>query len=469
MSKFDRKTATALLVAATLFMEILDATVISTALPIIAADFNVAAAHLSVGISAYLVAVTVFIPISGWAADRLGPKTVFCAAICVFVIASVLCAISTNLYTFTGARILQGLGGAMMVPVGRLVVLRALPKNQIVRGMAILTWPALAAPLIGPVLGGWIAQTFSWHWIFLMNVPLGIIALTIGMVLIENHKSEPQRFDVTGFLLSGIGFGLFMAGLESFSGRPDSLLVPGLLTSCGLVLLILTFRHMAVSPGPLFSLKAMSVATFRITVIGGSAIRIGLSSAPFLIPLMLQLALGFTPVEAGTLLLWLFAGNLAIKPATTWIMNTFGFRTVLLANTVFIAAGFAAIAQFDASTPSWLMALVLFVSGMNRSMHLTVLNTISFADIPQHEMRDANTLGAVLMQMTRGLGITTGALALALATMITGSSTENPSVFDFSLTFYMMAAVSLLALIDSAKLPANAGDAILNKRAAKVS
>ncbi|MBU2979480.1 MFS transporter [Alteromonas sp. C1M14] len=467
MIKLRRRTAITLLVAATLFMEILDATVISTALPIIARDFDVAAAHLSVGISAYLVAVTVFIPISGWAADRFGSKNLFCAAICVFVIASVCCALSTDLYTFTASRVLQGIGGAMMVPVGRLVVLRGLPKDEIVRGMAMLTWPALAAPLIGPVLGGWIAQTFSWNWIFLMNVPLGCIALGFAAYLLDNQEGAPQRFDTIGFLLSGTGFGLLMAGLETFSSRPQSLWLPALLTGVGLLLLLLMFIHMARSSAPLFTLKAMRFPTFRMTILGGSAIRITLSSAPFLIPLMLQLALGFSPVEAGLLLLWLFAGNLTIKPATTWIMNAAGFKTVLVVNTLLIAIGFALIGQFSTTTPSWYMALVLFISGMNRSMHLTVLNTISFADIPQHQMRDANTLSSVVMQMTRGLGITVGALSLALATIVTGSQNGEPAMADFSLTFYIVAGISLLSLVDSLRLPANAGDAILNKRRLK--
>lgn len=448
-------------------MEILDATVISTALPIIARDFDVAASHLSVGISAYLVAVTVFIPISGWAADRFGAKTIFSAAICIFVLASVCCAISTDIYTFTASRVFQGLGGAMMVPVGRLVVLRSLPKEDIVKGMAMLTWPALAAPLIGPVFGGWIAQTFSWHWIFLINVPLGCLALGVGLYLLDNHKAEPQRFDMVGFIISGIGFGLFMAGLEAFSTRPDNLMLPTLLLLGGLSLLIATFRHMAVAPTPLFSLSAMSVATFRLTILGGSAMRIALASAPFLVPLMLQLALGFTPVEAGSVLLWLFAGNLAIKPATTWIMNAAGFKRVMVVNTLLVAAGFVAIGQFSEDTPTWLMAVTLFISGVNRSMHLTVLNTIAFADIPQEKVRDANTLGAVIMQMTRGLGITIGALALAMATIITGSQNGEPMVADFSITFFVIAGISLLSLVDSIRLPHDAGEAILNKRRLK--
>ena len=469
MPRIAHKTATALLVAAALFMEILDSTIITTALPAMAQDFAVPAAHLSVGVSAYLVAVTIFIPISGWAADRFGARRIFASAIIVFILASLLCGASTTLYEFTAARVLQGLGGAMMVPVGRLVVLRNLPKEEIVKSMAILTWPALSAPLIGPVLGGWISENWHWSWIFYMNVPLGLIALGFTFWLLDSQKGEHQQFDFKGFVLSGTGFGLFMAGLESFSSRPDDITLPCALVAVGLLVLIITVRHMLKTPNPLFSLDALQFKTFRTTMLGGSIIRISLSAAPFLIPLMLQLGMGFSAVEAGTVLLWLFAGNLLIKPATTWIMNQFGFKNVLIYNAIIIAAGFAALAFCDDETSGLMLGMILFVSGMARSMHLTVLNTLGFADIPQFKMRDANTLSAVLMQMNRGLGITIGALALALATILLEGSNTDPNTADFQLTMWIMAGITLLSIIDSLTLRQSAGEAILNKRKLRTS
>ncbi|QJR82735.1 MFS transporter [Alteromonas pelagimontana] len=445
-------------------MEILDATIITTALPAIAKDFNVAAAHLSVGVSAYLVAVTLFIPISGWAADRYGARRIFSLAIIIFILSSILCASSTSLPQFTAARVLQGIGGAMMVPVGRLVVIRHLPKDKLVKAMAILTWPALGAPLIGPVLGGWIAENWSWPWIFLINVPLGLIALVFTRLLLTSEKGEPQKFDIKGFLLSGFGFGLFMTGLEIFSSRPENLTLPIVFTLLGLLFLIITVRHIQTAENPLFSLNALKIRTFRFTIFGGSVIRVALSSAPFLIPLMLQLGLGYSAVEAGTLLLWLFGGNLIVKPATTWLMNQFGFKHILIVNGALIAAGFAALALCSTTTPAWALATILFISGMNRSMHLTVLNTISFADIPQAQMRDANTFGAVVMQMTRGLGITVGALALAFGTWLLNGNTANPSVAEFQVTMWVMAFIALLSIIDSVSLPADAGETVLKKR-----
>lgn len=466
MFTFDRRVATALLVAGALFMEILDATVITTALPIIAADFNVPAAHLSVGVSSYLVAVTIFIPISGYVADRFGARRIFMLAISLFVIASVLCAFSYDVLTFTTSRVLQGIGGALMVPVGRLVVLRDLPKERLVNAIAIITWPALGAPLLGPVIGGWIATHWGWPWIFLMNVPLGIIALIASALLLENYKGEATRFDWPGFVLCGTGFGVLMAGLEMLSSLEGNWGLPVALIISGVALLAVAVLYLLKAPSPLLTFSAMYSRTFRLTIIGGSVVRIALSSTPFLIPLMLQLGFGYSAVEAGALLLWLFAGNLAIKPATTWLMNTFGFKRLLVANGVAIAAGFFWLGQLDSTTPYWFLAVVLFICGINRSIHLTVLNTINFADIPNHQMRDANTLSAVLMQMNRGLGITAGALSLALASFLLGGSNSEPVAAHFLLAMDFMGVLALLSIIDSLTLPRNAGQTILKKRSA---
>ncbi|BFT31282.1 MFS transporter [Alteromonas sp. D210916BOD_24] len=448
-------------------MEILDATIITTALPVIAGDFNVPAAHLSIGVSAYLVAVTLFIPLSGYVADKFGARTIFIAAIAVFTFASVLCGLSTSLIEFTLSRILQGLGGAMMVPVGRLVVLRDLPKEKLVKTVAIITWPALSAPLIGPVLGGYIATHFSWQWIFYMNIPLGIIAIVAAQYLLINSKGDVGKFDIKGFLLTGIGFAFFMAGIEFFASASDKLVQPLGIIALGFALMVLAIRHVKKARNPLFSLDAMQHQTFRLSVYGGSVVRIALGSAPFLVPLMLQLGLGYSPVEAGSLLLWLFAGNLAIKPATTWIMNTFGFKRVLVVNGVLIALGFVALALINHTTSSFAIATILFVNGVTRSMHLTLLNTIAFADVPPSKMRDANTLGAILMQMNRGLGITLSALAIATASFILGQSADMPNLQTFTLSMMFMAAVALVSICDSLMLSKEDGDSVLNKRKEK--
>ncbi len=461
MLKPDRRTATALLVAAAFFMENLDATVIATSLPAMARDFGTAPAHLSAGVSAYLVALTVFIPVSGWAADRFGARRVFAAAIAVFTSASLLCALSPSLAMFTAARVLQGIGGAMMVPIGRLVVLRDTPKDALVRTIAILTWPALVAPILGPPLGGWISTHWSWHWIFLPNLPLGTAAFVAALWLIRDGEHRTDGFDLPGFVLSGLGFALFMGGIElaSRADLPAWAGVTALLA--GLGLLGLSARHLRHTENPLFGLAPLGIATFRVTAVGGSLFRTAIGTAPFLLPLMFQLGFGWSAVRAGSLLLWLFAGNLAMKPATTWAMQRFGFRRVLVGNGLMVAAGFAACALLQADTPMPAMAALLFVCGMNRSMQFTALNTVGFADVPAAQMRDATTLFSVLQQMNAGMGIAIGALALSLACLLRGGDAAHAATADFHLAFWLIAGLALLAVIDSARLPRDAGRHLL--------
>jgi len=461
MHSFNRRVAIALLVAATFFMENLDATVIVTSLPAIARDFGTVPVHLSVGVSAYLVALTVFIPVSGWAADRFGARRVFGIAITVFTLASLLCAASTGVVSFTAARILQGLGGAMMVPVGRLMVMRETPKPDIVRAVAILTWPALVAPILGPPVGGWISTHWSWHWIFLLNLPLGAAALAAALILMRNEPMQRQRFDWGGFVLSGLGFGLFMGGIEAAS-RAD---VPSALSLAvlagGIALLAVSAVYLRRAVQPLFGLAPLAIRTFRVTAVGGSLFRTAIGSAPFLLPLMFQIGFGYSAVRAGVLLLWLFAGNLAMKPWTTRIMQSLGFRRVMLGNGLLVAAGFAACALLTVDTPQWLICALLFFSGLTRSMQFTALNTIAFADVPQPQMRDATTLFSVLQQMNAGMGIAVGALAIAVAQQLHGTGGHQAAAGDFRLAFWLIAAMALLALLDSMWLPRDAGQRLL--------
>jgi len=301
-------------VAATFFMENLDATIITAVLPQMAHDFGVVPSRMSVGISAYLLALAVFIPVSGWMADRFGPRRIFTSAIIVFTIASLLCGLCTDLWQFTAARLLQGLGGAMMVPVGRLVVLRQTEKKDLVGAIAILTWPGLAAPIIGPPVGALITSYLSWHWIFFINVPLGIIALAVALKLIHTPGHGPRPLDVPGFITSGVGFSLLMLGLEMASQNPFNLPVTVGALAIGTVLLAWSVRHMLRTKHPLIDLSVLRIPTFAVMARGGSLFRIAISTAPFLVPLMLQLGFGFSSVTTGWMLLALFAGNLAMKP-----------------------------------------------------------------------------------------------------------------------------------------------------------
>jgi len=444
------------LVAATFFMENLDATIITAVLPQMAQSFGVAPARLSVGISAYLLALAVFIPISGWMADRYGPRRIFASAIVIFTCASLLCGLSSSLTEFTIARLLQGMGGAMMVPVGRLVVLRQTEKKDLMGAIAILTWPGLAAPILGPPVGALITEYLSWHWIFFINIPLGIIALIVTLKLIRGPGTGPRPLDVPGFIASALGFSTLMLGLELASQTPLDL--PATLGSLafGIIALTWSVRHMLRTAHPLIDLSVLRVPTFALTARGGTLFRIAIASAPFLAPLLLQLGFGFSSVTTGWMLLALFAGNLAMKPGTSWAMKSFGFRGVLLGNGVLVLLGFVLLAIITRETPLAIIAVILFIGGLTRSMQFTALNTIGFADVTPTQMSGASTLFSVMQQMATGMGIAFGAMALRLGAVINGHD-GNPTAADFRIAFICVVALCVVALIDCSRLSKDAG------------
>ena len=444
-------------VAATFFMENLDATIITAVLPQMAGSFGVVPARMSIGISAYLLALAVFIPVSGWMADRYGPRRIFATAIVVFTCASLLCGLSTGLTAFTLARLLQGLGGAMMVPVGRLVVLRQTEKKDLMGAIAILTWPGLAAPIIGPPVGALITEYLSWHWIFFINIPLGILALGVALKLIHSPGSGLRPLDVPGFISSGLGFSLLMLGLELASQNPLDLPATVAAIVVGIVLLAWSVRHMLGAAHPLIDLSVLRIPTFAAMARGGSLFRIAISTAPFLVPLMLQLGFGFSSITTGWMLLALFAGNLAMKPGTSFMMKRLGFRGVLLGNGMLVLLGFAACALFTRDTPLAVIAIVLFIGGLTRSMQYTALNTVAFADVAPPQMSGASTLFSVLQQMNSGIGIAFGAMALRLGEAIRGHGAAAPSAADFRFAFVAVVCLCALALLDCLRISKSAG------------
>ena len=411
----SRAVLIALVVAAAFFMENLDGTVIATALPQMARSFGTTAVDLSVGMTAYLLALSVFIPASGWVADRLGARSVFGGAIAVFTVASVLCSLSQGLWSFTAARVLQGMGGAMMVPVGRLVVLRTTEKRDLMRAMAYITWPGLVAPILGPPVGGFFTTYATWRWIFLLNVPLGLLGLGLVAALFPNVRgAERRRFDGRGFVLSGIALPCLMYGLEAVGqpgGRP--VVVVGVLLA-GAGFGTLAVRHMRRAAQPLIALGALRVPSFAVTVWGGSVFRMTIGSIPFLVPLLLQVGFGMSAFAAGVLVLAGAAGNLGMKVVTTPILRRFGFRSVLVVNGMLVAGSIAACAALSPGTPGWVIVGVLFVGGLCRSMQFTCLNTLQFADIPAAEMSGASTFSSMVQQMAMGLGDRAGGGGAAL-------------------------------------------------------
>jgi EmrB/QacA subfamily drug resistance transporter len=460
-----QSTLIALLVAVTFFMENLDATVIATALPEMARTFGVAAVDLNIGMSAYMLAIAAFIPISGWLADRFGSRRVFGAAIVLFTVSSLLCGISTGLESFVAARVLQGISGAMMVPVGRLAVMRATEKKDLVRVISLITWPGLVAPVLGPPLGGFIVTHASWPWIFYLNLPLGVFALIATWVLIPRRNEVNRRaFDFGGFVLLGIACTALLYGMEML-GQGRSSQWPGLLvTAVGLTCGALAWAHMRRREQPLMNVAVIGIRTFSVSLFGGSLFRIAISTLPFLLPLMFQLGFGMSAFDAGLLVLGVFAGNLAMKPFTTAIMQRWGFRPVLMINGVIGVLAIAACALLDEQMGWPLILLILFVGGLSRSMQFTAFNTLGLADVPKAQMSDASTMFSMFFQLSMGLGVAIAALLLRGAMYLHGNEGQAHTA-DFQLTFIGVAVIALLALLDNRRLSAQAGAAVLQRKA----
>ena len=452
----------ALLVAGAFFMENLDGTVITTAVPDIARSFGVAPLALNIGVSAYLLTLGVFIPISGWVAERFGARRVFAAALAIFTLASVLCGMANSLSAFVWLRVLQGAGGAMMVPVGRLVVLNNTPKEKLISVIATLTWPALVAPVLGPPVGGFITSYASWRWIFYLNLPLGVIALALAWWLIPDQRAAaPRPFDWPGFLLSGSALLLLTWGAEVVGGQHPDWSEAGACLSIGALLLAALGWHLKRAAHPLIDLSSLAIPTFSITIIGGSLFRMAIGAVPFLLPLMFQLGFGLDAFHSGLLVIAVFAGNLMMKPATTPIIRRFGFKPVILVNGLANVTTLAACAWLTPSTPVWIIAAVLFVGGLTRSMQFTALNTIAFADVPQPRMAAANTLFSTAFQVALGLGVALGATGVRLGHWSARQlGIGDWAAIDYRLAFVLVALVSLIGLADALRLAPQAGEQV---------
>lgn len=462
MPAFDRRTGLALLVAGTFFMENLDATVIAPVLPAMARGFGTEPVDLNIGVSAYMLTLGVFIPVSGWAAERFGTRRIFTLAIALFTLASLLCGLAQSLPQFVATRVAQGMGGALMVPVGRLAVLRETPKEGLVRAIAMLTWPGLVAPVLGPPLGGLIAQHGDWRWIFWLNLPLGAIAFAAALRLVPAGGVQPGRgFDWPGFLLVGIGLFALTALAELLPQQGNRLALDLGLLVLGTGGLAAGIRHLRRTARPMVELSALRVASFRVAVAGGSLFRMGVSAVPFLLPLLFQLGFGMDAATAGALLMAVFTGNLAMKPLTGRVMRRFGLRRVLVVNGTINAAAIAACALLSPDMPVWAICPVLFLGGMSRSMQFTALNTVAFSEIGKERLSGANTLFSTAFQLAMGLGVALGAIAWRIGEAIVPvAAPAADSVQPFRIAFLVVAATALLAVVDAARLPKGAGEGV---------
>ncbi|WP_330994760.1 MFS transporter [Klebsiella pneumoniae] len=458
--------APALLVAGAFFMEFLDGTVIATALPDMARDFGVTAVELNIGISAYLITLAVLIPASGWIADRFGARAIFTLALAIFTLASVFCGLSTEVHIFVAMRILQGVGGALMVPVGRLAVLRTTPKHQLIKAIATLTWPALVAPIIGPPLGGFITRYASWHWIFFINVPLGLAAIILSLRIIPDiRETERRSFDLSGFITTSVAMVSLVTAMERLGDRQPQIWPTLALAALGFGCLLYSIRHFRRAAAPMVRLDALQVPTFRVTMYGGSLFRASISAVPFLLPLLFQVGFGMDPFHSGLLVLAVFVGNLTIKPATTPLIRWLGFRRLLLINGALNVCSLLACALLTPQTPVWAIMLILYLGGVFRSIQFTGVSTLAFADVPAAQMSDANTLFSTASQLAVGLGITLGAIGIRLGEQVGDwlHLTELPGI-SFRLSFVFIALICLVGMIDSLYLAKTAGSSVSEKK-----
>lgn len=457
----------ALLVAGAFFMEFLDGTVIATALPDMARSFGVQAVDLNIGISAYLITLAVLIPASGWIADRFGARKVFTLALAIFTLASVLCGLATSVDQFVAMRVLQGMGGALMVPVGRLAVLRTTPKHLLITAIATLTWPALVAPIIGPPLGGFITSYANWRWIFFINVPLGLIAIVLALRIIPDIYEETRRpFDTPGFIATSVAMVSLVCAMEMMGAQEVNTLITFALLAVGMATLIYALRHFRRAEWPMIRLDALQVPTFRVTMYGGSLFRASISAVPFLLPLLFQVGFGMDAFHSGLLVLAVFVGNLTIKPATTPLIRGLGFKKLLLINGALNVLALLACAFLTPQTPVWAIMLVLYLGGVFRSIQFTAISTLAFADVPSPQMSYANTLFSTATQLAVGLGITLGAIGIRIGELCSEmlGMAALPGI-SFRLAFVAIALVCLLGMFDTLRLVKDAGSAVSRKQA----
>ncbi|WP_181702205.1 MFS transporter [Chthonobacter albigriseus] len=448
-----------LIIACALFMENLDSAVVSTALPAIARDLHVDPIALKLAFTSYLLSIAVFTPVSGWMADRFGSQTVFRAAIVVFIGGSILCGTSGSLEGFVAARIVQGLGGAMMVPVGRLVLLRSIEKRDYLRALSWLTIPGLIGPVLGPPVGGFITTFFDWRWIFWINVPIGVLGLVLVSLYIPNiREAEMRRLDVVGFLLSGFGLAGFVFGVAASGIGLLPHEVVGTLIGFGLALLVGYVLHARRSPNPLVDLRLLSIPTFRASVVGGLFFRVGNGALPFLLPLLLQVGFGMSPFQSGMLTFAAAAGAILMKVTAPPILRRFGFRRVLVANGLISAAFLATCTLFTEATPGAVIFTVLLVGGFFRSLQFTALNGLAFSDLDQPRMSQATSFSSVTQQISVALGVAVAAAVLEATRAGRGELTLMAD--DFAPAFLAVAAISTLASLVFLRLRPDAGSEV---------
>jgi len=455
-----------LIVAVSLFMENMDSTVIATSLPAIARAIGTDPLALKLAVTSYLLSLAICIPASGWTADRFGPRNVFRIAIGVFILGSIGCAASHSLEEFVFARIVQGMGGAMMTPVGRLIMVRSIDKQALLNAMSFLTMPALIGPICGPPLGGFITTYASWHWIFLINVPIGLIGIVMASRFIPNVRVEHHDpFDFVGFVLSGLGigglaFGLSVMGLEFLPASAVAAMI-----GVGAVSAAAYVVHAKRTKAPILDLSLLKLPTFRASILGGFMFRFGVGALPFLLPLLLQIGFNLTPFESGLITFTSALGSMFMKAAVTSVLKRFGYRNVLVYNSLICGAFLAACATFAPGMPFAVMIAILLSGGFFRSLQFTSINTIAYAELDPSKMSRATSLVAAAQQLSLSTGVAVGALVVEITLRLKHSAVMGAA--DFPPAFLAIGLLSAAAALVFVRLAPNAGEELSGRKAAQ--
>ena len=450
----------AVIVASAIIMQQIDSTAITTALPQMAISLNTDPIRITIAITAYLLSIAVFIPVSGWATDRFGGRTVFRAAIALFTLGSILCGISENVIQLTLARVLQGLGGAMMVPVGRLVLFRSVEKSGLIPVMAYLQVPAQLGPVLGPLLGGFITTYISWRWIFFVNVPLGLLGIFLVTRFFDNPKEEnPRPMDWMGFVLTGVALSCIMYGIEAI-GRRDSneAAIAAVVLLVGFIVGWLAVRHLLRHANPLLDVSVFRIPTFRAGIGSGSVFRAGAGALVYLLPLLFQVVFGMSAFISGILTFATAVGSLAMKLTARPILKRFGVRNAMIGNALISTVTISMCAFFTDTTVVTLIFVLLLIGGFFQSFQLTATQAIVYADIEHSRMSTASSIASMVQQLSRGFGIAFSAGVLNLSLTLHGGG--HLTLVDLQIAFGVAATFGLMSILFCLPLTPDAGSEV---------
>ena len=448
----------AFLVAALMFMEFLDGSIIPTAAPAIAHSFHILSSQVGISVTVYMVTIVVCIPLSAWLADKFGVRLILFISIAVFTAASLFCALSTNLVELTTMRVLQGLGAASMVPVGRLILMRSVDRSEVIRVISYSVWPALAAPVVAPVLGGFLVSHASWHWIFLVNIPIGLIAFIVGVRIVPHiNQEETKNLDWFGLAGVGVSLGMLVFAAANLGAPHINIALPIFLSLVGVLVGIPTLRHLKRDPEALIDLSVLQIQTFKLNSVSGLLFRLAQNTAPFVLPLLFQERFGWSAERAGGVLFFYMAGNLGFKAFTTPLMERFRFKPLILVSTLLSIPLTLTLGLLTPSIPFIAIAILLLITGGVRSIGMTLYNTITFADTDQERISHANTIANMVQQLSSAAAVATAVIAIGIGRSLAG--TRDQYLWSFSLAILAL----LLSLPSVLSLPPLAGQALRKK------